>query len=152
DGEDGSFLFHPELEILLLSRGKRVTLGLATEAENMVPVTKGPLISWFEGDAQDYSHEAVAELRYDNSGHIEGSLSHLRKIYNSLVSVFANDISQSKQLVRQAIGAFKACKFSLAKPSLRKDEDDGDDDADLGRLQSVQRNIDEMKAKHKAHG
>ncbi|KAF4679469.1 hypothetical protein FOZ60_015039 [Perkinsus olseni] len=71
----------------------------------MVPVTKGPLMSWFEGDAQDYSHEAVAELRCDNSGHIEGSLSHLRKIYNSLVSVFANDISQSKQLVRQAIGA-----------------------------------------------
>ncbi|KAF4730845.1 hypothetical protein FOZ63_015958, partial [Perkinsus olseni] len=105
DGEDGSFLFHPELEILLLSRAKRVTLGLATEAENMVPVTKGPLMSWFEGDAQDYSHEAVAELRCDNSGHIEGSLSHLRKIYNSLVSVFANDISQSKQLVRQAIGA-----------------------------------------------
>ncbi|KAF4679258.1 hypothetical protein FOZ60_015309 [Perkinsus olseni] len=132
----------------------------------MVPVTKGPLMSWFEGDAQDYSHEAVAELRCDNSGHIEGSLSHLRKIYNSLVSVFANDISQSKQLVRQAIGALpnlgaqqgpypwdhaRATQAQSCR-SLRKDEDDGDDDADLGQLQSVQRNIDEMKAKHKAHG
>ncbi|KAF4699127.1 hypothetical protein FOZ63_005558, partial [Perkinsus olseni] len=36
--------------------------------------------------------------------------------------------------------------------SLRKDGDDGDDDADLGQSQSVQRNIDEMKAKHEAHG
>ncbi|KAF4664113.1 hypothetical protein FOZ61_001107 [Perkinsus olseni] len=33
----------------------------------MGPVTKGPLMGWFEGDGQDYSDEAVAELRCDNS-------------------------------------------------------------------------------------
>ncbi|KAF4684359.1 hypothetical protein FOZ60_007959, partial [Perkinsus olseni] len=136
----------------------------------------------------------------DNSGHIEGSLSHLRKIYNSLVGMFASDISQSKQLRALADGVtYRARQESTADVSsggkrssndqgrstaapaagnpwdpilslgsmipdhgratqaqscrsLRKDGDDGDDDADLGQSQSVQRNIDEMKAKHEAHG
>ncbi|KAF4742476.1 hypothetical protein FOZ62_028811, partial [Perkinsus olseni] len=59
DGEDGSFLPHPELEIAL---------------ESGRDFARDP----------DYFNEAVAELRCDNSDQIEGSLSHLRTIYNSL--------------------------------------------------------------------
>ncbi|KAF4689673.1 hypothetical protein FOZ60_001272 [Perkinsus olseni] len=116
-GKDGSFVPHAELEILLLSEVAESLreIGLATEAQTWIREQRVPrwaglkeMLRWRHcrrHHLQDYFHKAVAEFRCDNSGQIESFLAQLRRAYTLLVSVYTDDVSERKRLVRQAIGA-----------------------------------------------
>ncbi|KAF4678886.1 hypothetical protein FOZ60_015944 [Perkinsus olseni] len=116
-GKDGSFVPHAELEILLLSKVAESLreIGLATEAQTWIREQRVPrwaglkeMLRWRHcrrHHLQDYFHKAVAEFRCDNSGQIESFLAQLRRAYTLLVSVYTDDVSERKRLVRQAIGA-----------------------------------------------
>ncbi|KAF4716028.1 hypothetical protein FOZ62_014264 [Perkinsus olseni] len=115
--KDGSFAPHAELEILLLSKVAESLreIRLATEAQTWIREQRVPrwaglkeMLRWRHcrrHHLQDYFHKAVAEFRCDNSGQIESFLAQLRRAYTLLVSVYTDDVSERKRLVRQAIGA-----------------------------------------------
>ncbi|EER07901.1 hypothetical protein Pmar_PMAR011046 [Perkinsus marinus ATCC 50983] len=116
NGKEGSFVPHDELEILLLSKvGESLRgIGVATEAQTWIREQRTPrwtglkeMLRWRHcrrHHLQDYSHKAVAEFKCDNSGQIESFLTQLRRAYTLLMSVYADDVSERKRLVRQAIG------------------------------------------------